>query len=65
MVRAIYKLAFISFCIGFLILLEQYIVIGVWFEISDVHHETFSVAFFSLGFGILLGLVGRRARTQS
>jgi len=50
---------------GFMILLEQYIVYGVWFEIGDVHHETFSVAFFSLSVGILLGLVGRRAETQS
>ena len=63
--RAIYKLAFISLFMGFLILLEQYIAFGVWFEIEDVHHETFSVAFFSLGFGILLGLVSERTQTQS
>ncbi len=58
MVRTIHKTAFVSLLMGFLVLLEQYMSYGVWFEMGDVHHETFSVAFFSLSFGILLGLVG-------
>ncbi|UCD39758.1 MAG: hypothetical protein JSV87_04935 [Candidatus Bathyarchaeota archaeon] len=63
MVRAVPKLAFISFLMGFLILLEQAVVYGAWFEIHDVHHETFAVALFSLGFGIILGLISRNRKT--
>ncbi|MFB0514890.1 MAG: hypothetical protein ACETVQ_04855 [Candidatus Bathyarchaeia archaeon] len=63
LVRAIQKLALISFLMGVLILLEQYIVTGVWFETSDIHHETFSIAFFSLTLGILLGFIGRIRKT--
>jgi hypothetical protein len=49
---------------GFLILLEQFIGYGAWFEIGDIHHETFAVAFFSLGFGIILGLISRNRKTK-
>ena len=49
---------------GFLILLEQFVGYGAWFEIGDIHHETFAVAFFSLGFGIILGLLSRNRKTQ-
>ncbi|MDH5447716.1 MAG: hypothetical protein OEY24_01355 [Candidatus Bathyarchaeota archaeon] len=48
-------LAYICLSIGFLILAHQYIFYGIWFEIADIHHETFSIAFFSFGLGILLG----------
>jgi hypothetical protein len=47
--------AYLLLCLGFLTLVHQYVFYGVWFEIEDIHHETFSVAFFSLGLGILLG----------
>ena len=29
---------------SFLILFQQYATWGVWFSISDIHHETFAVA---------------------
>jgi hypothetical protein len=64
LVRAVQKLAYISFLMGFLILLEQVVVYGAWFEIDDIHHETFAIAFFSLGFGIILGLISRNRKTQ-
>jgi len=48
-------IACLLLCLGFLILVHQYVFYGVWFEIKDIHHETFSVAFFSLSLGILLG----------
>lgn len=41
--------------VGFLILLEQYLVYGVWFQSSDIHHETFAVSSFALAIGILIG----------
>ena len=59
----IQTLAYISMLMGFIILLHQYIVYGVWFEVTDIHHETFSIAFFSLSFGILLGFLGRSRKT--
>ena len=48
-------IACLLICLGILILVQQYVFYGVWFEIKDIHHETFSVAFFSLSLGILLG----------
>ena len=65
LVKAVLKLAFVSLFMGFLVLLEQYMANEIWFDTGDIHHETFAVAFFSLGFGILMGFVGRRRRTQS
>jgi len=51
--------AAISLLTSFLILMEQYVSYGVWFQIGDIHHETFSIALFSLGLGILIGSVDR------
>ena len=48
-------LAYFCFSIGLLILIHQYIFYGVWFEIADIHHETFSIALFTFSLGILLG----------
>jgi hypothetical protein len=48
---------------GFLILLHQYVSYGVWFSLSDVHHETFAVAFVSLGLGVLIGIIGGTRKT--
>ncbi len=47
--------AYLSFLIALLILAEQYFNSGVWFQVSDIHHETFSVGFVAFGLGILLG----------
>ncbi len=62
MIKAIQALAWVSLLTGFLILLHQYVSYGVWFSLSDVHHETLAVAFGSLGLGILVGLVGRTTK---
>jgi hypothetical protein len=50
--------AFIFFVVGFLILLEQYLNYGVWFQIKDIHHETFALSSFALAIGILIGSSG-------
>jgi len=41
--------------VAFLILLQQEISFGVWFQIKDVHHETFALASAALGAGVLIG----------
>jgi len=41
--------------VGIIILLEQYLSYGVWFQVKDVHHETFAIASFALAVGILIG----------
>ena len=41
--------------LGIAILLEQYLNIGVWFQVKDIHHETFAIASFALALGILIG----------
>jgi hypothetical protein len=48
-------LAYLCLLTAILILTQQYIIHGTWFEIADIHHETFSIAFFSFGLGVLLG----------
>jgi hypothetical protein len=45
---------------GFLILYDQYTQIGVWFQLSDLHHETFALSFFSLAVGFLMGAVMKK-----
>ena len=44
------------FVVGFLILFEQYLNYGVWFESIQIHHETFALSSFALAVGILIGL---------
>jgi hypothetical protein len=44
------------FVIGFLIMLDQYVQIGVWFQLMDIHHETFTLSSFALAIGILIGV---------
>jgi hypothetical protein len=44
------------FLLGFLVLLDQYMRIGIWIQWQDMfHHETFSLTFFAIGVGILVG----------
>ncbi len=50
------SLSILFFVVGFLIMLEQYLNFGVWFQIKDVHHETFALSSFTLAIGILIGL---------
>lgn len=47
--------AVVFFVLGFLVLYDQYAAIGVWFQISDIHHETFALVFAALGLGVLIG----------
>ena len=41
--------------IGVGILFEQYWNYGVWFELNDIHHETFALTSFALAMGIIIG----------
>jgi len=43
------------FIVGIIILLEQYLSYGMWFQVKDIHHETFAIASFALAVGILIG----------
>ena len=49
-------LSILFFIVGFLILFEQYLNHNIWFQIKDIHHETFALSLFTLAFGILIGL---------
>jgi hypothetical protein len=49
--------AAVFFFFSFLFLYDQYANIGIWFQIEDIHHETFVVAFAALGLGVLLGAI--------
>ena len=49
--------AVVFFVLTFLILYQQEVTFGVWFEISDLHHETFALASVALGIGVLVGAV--------
>jgi hypothetical protein len=48
-------LALFFFLVGAIILLEQYLNYGVWFQVGDVHHETFALSSFGLAIGVLIG----------
>jgi hypothetical protein len=52
--RVIVLLALALMLVGFIILLHQFIVYGVWFELKDVHHETFAIASFTVALTLLL-----------
>ncbi|MGD6933530.1 MAG: hypothetical protein ACQCN5_04925 [Candidatus Bathyarchaeia archaeon] len=47
--------ATVFFVIAFLILLEQKVTFGLWFQTGDLHHETFAIASAALGIGIIIG----------
>jgi hypothetical protein len=47
--------AAVFFAVAFLILLQQKITFGVWFQVGDLHHETFALAAVALGLGVLIG----------
>jgi len=46
------QLMIIFFIIGLIILLEQYFNYGKFFEVTDIHHETFAIGFFCISLGI-------------
>ena len=41
--------------VGFLILLHHYLLVDIWFEVEDLHHETFVLSSFALAIGVLIG----------
>lgn len=43
------------FMFAFLILLHQKWTFGLWFQIGDLHHETFAIAAVAMGLGVLVG----------
>ena len=48
--------------LGFLILFDQYLNIGVLFQVSDIHHETFALILFAFAFGIGVGYELKKVR---
>jgi hypothetical protein len=48
-------IAIVFFAVAFLILFQQKETFGVWFQIEDIHHETFAIAAVALGLGVLIG----------
>ena len=50
-------IAVVFFVLAFLILFQQKVTFGVWFQISDLHHETFAIASVALGLGVLIGSI--------
>ena len=57
-----YALAILSFVAAFLILCQQYITHGVFFQIEDIHHETLALFAAALGIGIIIGVVVTSAK---
>jgi hypothetical protein len=58
--RIMYAIAASFLFFSFLVLLDQYMRIGVWIQWGDLlHHETVAFVFFALGVGILAGLISR------
>ncbi len=55
MSRAVQLLAYLGLLTALLILLHQYVLYGVLFEVDDLHHETFAIAFLFFSLGVFLG----------
>jgi hypothetical protein len=53
--RVVVLVAAVFFVLGFLVLLQQELTWGVWFELKDLHHETIAVDLLIFGIGILVG----------
>jgi hypothetical protein len=49
--------AAVFFISAFLIQLQQKITFGLWFQVGDLHHETFAIASAALGIGIIIGSI--------
>ena len=47
--------AAVLFVVAFLILYQQEVTFGAWFQIDDLHHETFALAAAAVGVGVLVG----------
>jgi hypothetical protein len=46
--------------VGIAILLHQYVIWGYWFEITDIHHETFALMAFTISIAWLAVVVAHR-----
>lgn len=57
-------LAMLFFVLSFLIALDQYSRVGIWFEFEDIHHETFIFTTIALGVGILIGSIVNSDKTR-
>lgn len=51
---------FLLCILGFMILYDQYQSIGIWFQFTDLHHETFAIASFAVAAGIIIGTINRK-----
>jgi hypothetical protein len=52
-----YALAILAFVVAFLILYQQYITYGVFFQIEDIHHESLALSAVALGIGVIVGVI--------
>jgi hypothetical protein len=50
-------IAVVFFAVAFIIMLDQKVNFGIWFQITDLHHETFAIAAVAMGLGVLIGSV--------
>ena len=57
-------LAILFLTAGFLVLYQQYVSFGVFFEIEDIHHETFAIGFFALAIGTIIGVSMARTKQK-
>lgn len=51
------KLVVLFLLLGFLTLLHQRMGGGVWFQIRDLHHETFALVCFAIALGVYVGKI--------
>jgi hypothetical protein len=57
-------IAVVFFVLAFLIMFHQEVTFGVWFQIEDIHDETFALASIALGIGVLIGAVITEGRQK-
>lgn len=62
MLKLTQLIAYISLITALLVLLHQYILYRVWFEVKDIHHETIIIAFLTFSLGIFLGMADKAGK---
>jgi hypothetical protein len=55
MKKDVKNLIFLLIFVVFLIALHQFWLYGSWFELEDIHHETFIVRAFCIILGLIVG----------
>jgi hypothetical protein len=50
--------------VDFLILLAQYFMVEIWFEVEDFHHETVALSSFAKAIGLLIGAFTQKKQKQ-